>query len=322
MLRMRSIPLFRILFVAILTAALAGCRAAQAVTAPPPTGAPGQATVTLAGKSGGPGAPAATLTPVPTPTATPEPLALRVDGEGVSLAEYQAELGQLQDALKTLNKTLPSDQQRQQVLDNLTDTLLLAGGAQKDGYQVDDAAIQAEIDRLGQQMGGAQAVDAWAAQRGYTPATFRAALSRQLAAAWERDKIAASVPETAEQIHARQILTTDEAVANRALEMVNVPGTDFAAYAYRYDAQTGGDLGWFPRGYLTQPEVEAAAFQLQPGQISPVIKSAIGYHIIQVIARDPARPLTPDARRVLQHIALRDWLAARRSASQVEILAP
>lgn len=321
MFRIRPISLYRFLFVAILTAALAACRPAQVVTVQP-TGAPGQVTATQPGKATAPGAPAASATPLPTPTATPEPLALRVDGQGVSLAEYQAELGQLQEALKTLNKTLPADQQRKQVLDNLTDTLLLAEGAAKDGYQAGDAAVQAEVDRLGQQLGGAQAVDDWAAQRGYTPATFRAALARQLAAAWERDKIAAGVPETAEQIHARQILTTDEAVANRALEQIKIPGTDFAAYAYRYDAQTGGDLGWFPRGYLTQPEVEAAAFQLQPGEISPVIKSAIGYHIIQVIAREPARPLTPDARRVLQHKALQDWLAARRSASQVEILAP
>ena len=297
-------------------AALAGCNPAQVTTAPP-TAMPGRATVTP-GKAAAP----ATATPAPTPTATPEPLALRVNEQSISLAEYQAELGQLQEALKTLNKTLAPDKQRQQVLDNLTDTLLLAQGAQADGYQADAAAIQAEIDRLGQQMGGAQAVQAWATQRGYNDAAFRAALARQLAAAWERDKIAASVPATAEQVHARQILTTDEAVANRALEQVKIPGTDFAAYAFRYDAQTGGDLGWFPRGYLTQPEVETAAFQLQPGEISPVIKTAIGYHIIQVIARDPARPLTPDARRVLEHKALQDWLTARRAASKIEVLAP
>lgn len=308
--------LFLLLAIAV---SLAGCNPVQATPALL-TVMPGQGAATAA-KTAAPATPA-TATPAPTPTATPEPLALRVNDQGISLAEYQAELGQLQEALKTLNKTLTPEQQRQQVLDNLTDTLLLAQGAQADGYQADDAAIQAEIDRLGQQLGGAQAVQAWATQRGYTEAAFRAALARQLAAAWERDKIAASVPTTAEQIHARQILTTDESVANRALEQVKVPGTDFAAYAFRYDAQTGGDLGWFPRGYLTQPEVEAAAFQLQPGEISPVIKSAIGYHIIQVIARDPARPLTPDARRVLQHKALQDWLTARRATSKIEVLAP
>lgn len=307
--------IYRISLIVALSAVLVGCHPGNSTQ---PAGSAAATTQKITQ----PGASTATATTVPTPTATPEPQALRVNGEGASLAEYQASLSQLQDALKTLNKTLTAEQQRQQVLNDLTDTLLLAQGAVKDGYKADDAAIQAEVDRLGKQLGSDKAVQDWAAQRGYTDATFRAALARQLAAAWERDKIAATVPETAEQVHARQILTTDEAIANKALEQVKVPGTDFAQYALRYDQETDGDLGWFPRGYLTQPEVEEAAFKLQVGEISPVIKSSIGYHIIQVIGRDPARKLTPDARRVLQHKALADWLKTQQAASKVEILVP
>jgi parvulin-like peptidyl-prolyl isomerase len=147
-------------------------------------------------------------------------------------------------------------------------------------------------------------------------------LRRQLAAAWQRDQLAAAVPTQAEQVHARQILTIDEDIANQALEQVKIPGTNFAVYAYRYDPQSGGDLGWFPRGYLTRPEVEDAAFALQPGEISPVIRSQVGYHIIQVIAREPSRALSPDARRVLQHKALQDWLKSRKDGSKIEILLP
>ncbi len=259
---------------------------------------------------------------VPTPTVTPEPLALRINGEGVSEAEYQAELRQLQEAQQTLGKVLSPEQQRKQVLDNLADTLLLAQGAFEKGFQLDDAALQAEVDRLAQQLGGAGALKEWMDQRGYTAATFRTALKRQLAAAWQRDQIAAAVPAEAEQIHARQILAIEEENANKALEQVKIPGANFTVYAYRYDPQTGGDLGWFPRGYLTQVEVEAAAFALQPGEISPVVKSQIGYHILQVIAREPARAISPDARRVLQHKALQDWLKTRRESTQVEFLLP
>lgn len=267
-------------------------------------------------------APITATTVAPTATATPEPLAVRVNNEGVSMAEFQAELAQLQQADQAQGKTTALADQRQQVIDSLVETLLLAQGAVENGFTADDAAVQAAVDRLTGQLGGAQPLQDWIARNGYTDAAFRAALRRQMAAAWQRDKLAAEVPAEAEQVHARQILTTDENIANQALSQVSVPGANFATYAYGYDLQTGGDLGWFPRGYLTQPEVEEAAFALQPGEISPVVKSQVGYHIVQVISREPAYPISPDARRVLQHKALQNWIEARRAASQIEILAP
>jgi peptidyl-prolyl cis-trans isomerase C len=261
-------------------------------------------------------------TAVPTPTLTPEPLALRVNGESVLLAEFDAEFKQLQAAYQQLGKTIATEDEKNQVIENMIATVLLSQGAFEAGFQVDDAALQAEIDRMAAQMGGPQALSDWMAQQGYTDPVFRQVLRRQMAAAWQRDQIAGQVPETAEQIHARQILTTDEEIARTALEQVNLPGVNFAAQALRYDPVTGGDLGWFPRGYLLQPEVEEAAFGLQPGEVSQIIKSSIGYHIIQVISREPQRSISPDARRVLQHKALQEWVAGRRSNSQVEILVP
>lgn len=250
------------------------------------------------------------------------PLALKVNGEGISLAEYEAELAQVQEAHQTLSKTTTPEEQSKLALDNLIDTLLLAQGAAENGYAPAESELQASVDALAQQAGGEAALLDWASRRGYDENSFRAALARQMAAAWQRDQIAASVPTEAEQVHARQILTIDADVAQRALQYVQIPGTNFAAYAYQYDLQTGGDLGWFPRGYLTQPAVEEAAFSLEPGQLSPVIESGVGYHIVQLIAREPDRALSPDARRVLQHKAIQSWLAARREAAIIEMLLP
>jgi peptidyl-prolyl cis-trans isomerase C len=276
-----------------------------------------------------PVSPSATSTPVPVattavpiPTQTPEPLAVRVNGEGVVLAEFEAELRQLQEADQALGKSATPEEQRQKVLDNLVDTLLLAQEAGKDGFVLDEAGLQAETGRLAGELGGEQALKDWMVKNGFTEAAFPSALRRQMAAAWQRDRIASQVPQEAEQIHARQIFTTDEEIANRALEQVNLPGVNFAAQALRYDPVTGGDLGWFPRGYLVQPEVEEAAFKLQPGEISPVVKTQVGFHIIQVIARAPARALSADARRVLQHKALQEWVRKQRETSQVEVLLP
>lgn len=305
-----------IVFTALISLLLAaGCRASASPTVSPAVSSP--ATSTTPSGPGGTGAPEPTPTTAPSPTATPEPLALRVNQEGISIAEFQAELGLLQQAQQALGKTAAAEDQRQQVIDNLVDGLLLAQGAAEGGFTVDDGALQAAVDRMGE-----AAAQAWMTASGYSEAAFRAALRRQIAAAWQRDQITAAVPTEAEQVHARQILTIDENIASQAHQYVKIPGTNFAAYAYQYDAQAGGDLGWFPRGYLTQPAVEEAAFALQPGEISPVVKSEVGFHIVQVIAREPARVISPDARRVLQHKALRSWLEARRNASQIEILLP
>lgn len=65
-------------------------------------------------------------------------------------------------------------------------------------------------------------------------------------------------------------------------------GADFATMAKRYSndasAANGGDLGEAKRGVYV-PEFEAAAFSLAPKQISELVKSQYGYHIIQLLDR-------------------------------------
>lgn len=256
----------------------------------------------------------------PTLTATTVPLALRVNGQGVSAAAFDADLLQLQQAQQQLAKTATPEEQRQQITDYWIDTLLLQAAAIEGGFTVDDAALQSEVERIAAQRAGGAALSDWYAANGYTEETFREVLRAQMAAAWQRDQLAAQVSTAAEQVHARQILTLDEETANLALSQVRTPGVNFAAQAYRYDPATGGDLGWFPRGYLTQPEVEEAAFALQPGEVSDVIQSAIGYHIVQVISREPSKALSPDALRVLREQAVVDWLFQQREAAQIELI--
>lgn len=66
-------------------------------------------------------------------------------------------------------------------------------------------------------------------------------------------------------------------------------GADFAEMAKKYSedpgsAVHGGDLGFVRRG-LFYPEFEAAAFSLQTNQISDLVESPVGYHIIQLLER-------------------------------------
>ncbi len=239
-----------------------------------------------------------------------------VNGEGIPLAEYQAEVERYLSAQSALGVQVSEEEARARVLDDLIAQVLLAQGARERGFQADDALVQERIEKLSAQVGGAEALSAWQAAHGYTPEAFTAALRRAIEAAWMRDQILAEVPLTTEQVHVRQILLYNEDAARTVLEQLNA-GADFDELAAQYDPLTRGDLGWFPRGYLLEPAIEEAAFSLQPGQVSEIIVSRVGYHIIKVLERDPRRPLSPDALLRLQELALSRWVEQRRQQSEI-----
>ena len=74
-------------------------------------------------------------------------------------------------------------------------------------------------------------------------------------------------------------------------------GEDFAALAKELSddgsKENGGDLGFFPRGRMV-PAFEETAFTLQPGQMSEVVRTQFGYHIIKADERKAARALSFD----------------------------
>lgn len=256
---------------------------------------------------------------MPEPTPITEPLAAQVNGEGISVRDFEAELARLQASQKALGITMSLEEQRKTVMDELVGQTLLARAARENGYSLDGAGLQSRIDALAASMGGADALAGWQAAHGYSPENFAASLARAAAAEWMASKLQAEVPLVAEQVHARQILVFDQASAENALNRLSA-GTEFATLAYKYDTVTGGDLGWFPKGYLLAPEVEEAAFALEPGQVSGIIKSNIGYHIITVIEKDAQRQLSPDTLLLMKKQAVEKWMASKLAESQVVIL--
>lgn len=265
--------------------------------------------------------PTATFTPVPSPTITPEPLALQVNGLGITLREFDAERQRLRSAAEALGQTLDASTERERLISEFIDQLLLAQAAYASGYQDDEAVLEAKISALKTTLGGDAAWQQWLTAHNYTEADYRQALARALAAAWQRDQIIEAVPQSAEQVHVRQILTRDQATAEAYYRQLQA-GADFDALAFQIDPVTGGDLGWFPRGYMTRSELEAAVFALEPGQYTSVIQTDLGFHILKLIARDPQRPLSVDARRVLQHQALQQWLDEQRQRADIKVLVP
>ena len=257
-----------------------------------------------------------TPTPPPTPTATPIPLAVSVNSEGIPIPEFDAELARYQQAQTALGNTVSLEMAMKAVRDEFIDTLLLEQAAAASGYMVDDAALQSRIDSLDTQIGGPDKLTAWETAHGFTDADFRTDLRRQMAAALMRDKIAASIPATADQVHVKQILLYNADAAQQALGYLK-SGWNFNDLAAQYDPVTKGELGWFPRGYLSDSAIENAAFALQPGQYSDVIQTQAGYDILFLVERDPAHLLSPDALLTLQEHAVQNWLTQQRNESKI-----
>lgn len=87
------------------------------------------------------------------------------------------------------------------------------------------------------------------------------------------------------QVNASHILVEDDAIAKLVLEKVKAE-EDFAELAAEYSkdpgsAANGGSLGYFPRGVMV-PEFEAVAFALGVGEVSDIVESQFGFHIIKV----------------------------------------
>ena len=264
--------------------------------------------------------PAATFTPEP-PTATPIPMALTVNGEGIPIVDFNAEVQRYLTSQAALGKTVSAEAASNAVKDDLTAQLLLAEAARADGFMLDEAGLQARIDSLATQVGGRDALSTWESAHGYTDEAFRSELKRSAESAWMRDKIIAAVPSTAEQVHVQQILLYNQDTAQSFLAQLN-GGADFDELAFQADQITRGDLGWVPRGYLLEPKIEEAAFALEVGQHSDVIATDVGFHIVRILARDPQRPLSPDAYLALQELALKNWIEAQRQQANIIFVQP
>jgi parvulin-like peptidyl-prolyl isomerase len=130
------------------------------------------------------------------------------------------------------------------------------------------------------------------------------------------------IPDTQEQVHARHILLATQDQANEVLTQLQA-GADFATLAGQLSSDPGskdkgGDLGWFARGVMDKP-FEEAAFAVQSGQLSDVVRGANGYHLIQVLERNPARAIPADQLTPQRQKAFTDWLATRRSSQDVKL---
>jgi parvulin-like peptidyl-prolyl isomerase len=110
-------------------------------------------------------------------------------------------------------------------------------------------------------------------------------------------------------------------LANELRERI-LAGEDFAALAKAYSDDTssganGGDLGWFGRNAMVAP-FEEAAFSLAVGEVSEPVKTDFGYHLIEVLERDDARPKDESQLQQERAQAFSAWLTEQMANNQIE----
>lgn len=133
---------------------------------------------------------------------------------------------------------------------------------------------------------------------------------------------------TPAQVRASHILLKTEgkdenavrAQAEEVLKRAKAPGADFEALAKQYseddsNKDRGGDLDYFGRGRMV-PEFEAAAFAMKIGEVSDLVKTSFGFHIIKVVDSQPevVRQLADVREEIVDQLR---WQKAQQEAESI-----
>lgn len=199
-----------------------------------------------------------------------------VNGGSITTGDFERELKNLPEYLKAMADT---PQGRKEMLDTMVIRELILQQASKDG--VDKAPeIEDKLKDLKKRL----IVEAFLKKKVETESQVSDADLKKF---YDQniDKF-----KTGEQIKASHILVKTEKEAKDILAQIK-GGGNFEELAKKYSvdssAAKGGDLGWFGKGSMV-PAFEKAAMALKEGQVSEVVKSDFGFHIIKLTGKRPA----------------------------------
>ena len=203
-----------------------------------------------------------------------------------------------------IRRNLP--QLEEKALEQAIGAKLLLDRAEELDVPVTAADVDAEVAKVVAQVGGEGSFRQALAAQGLSEAAFRKELEKGARVNKLVEQACAGVAEPTEdevaafyaahkaefvappQVHCQHILvkgTGAEAFEKiRAIrERIVSGGADFAEEAKRHSdcpsGQNGGSLGWFGRGMMV-PEFDQAAFGMKKGEISDIITTQFGYHVI------------------------------------------
>lgn len=155
---------------------------------------------------------------------------------------------------------------------------------------------------------------------GLHPNEYREVIAAQLLEQKLRQHFRDQIPVTAEQARLRVIRLATQEDADAALIRLQ-QGEDFAALAAELSADTttknsGGEMGWIPRGAL-EPQVEEAVFALETGQLSEPLPQDSTYYIYQVLEKATDAEITTDQRGDIEDQTFGSWRVSIAQALEI-----
>jgi len=250
-------------------------------------------------------------------TQPPTDKAATVNGTVITQAELDDQMKIVIDRLRGSGRfpdVTQLDQIRSQVLENLIARELLYQESQKKGIKISQEAVNEQLISLKTQFPNEVEFNNALTRMNLNEASIKEKLERDLALKkLIEDEVAPKVtvsdsdirafyennPETfkqPERVKASHILikvdpqadAAQKAEAQKKIDLVQAKlqkGEDFGALAKEYSegptGPKGGDLGYFTRGQMVKP-FEEAAFAMKPGEVSGMVETRFGYHLIKV----------------------------------------
>jgi peptidyl-prolyl cis-trans isomerase C len=307
-----------------------------------------------------PAAPAAKAADVPAPLFS-DPVIAKGKGFEIKRSELEEVMTGVKSAFAARGQTIPPSRVPQveaELVNRLIQIQLLVQKATAEDRSNGVQRTDLQISNLMARVGSAEAFERQMKLVGMTLAELRAktvqeitaqlALTRELSVTVTEAEVKqfyADNPadfERPETIHARHILLMTMDPVTRAplsadqqkakqkqaedlLKRIR-GGADFATLAKQYSEDpgskdNGGELPEFPRGQMV-PEFEGAAFSLTNNQVSDVVTSAYGYHIIKLIDKTPAKKMVLADKVPSTDMTIADRVREVLKQQKVEKLAP
>lgn len=351
----------RWLICVLVLASAVSCRKPPAAEANNTAGTQGQSAAPPT-QAAPPAGPAAAQTPPappkPLPAQLPEVLA-KVNGEPVRKTDFDRILRNIELS----NGPIPAERRNEVlrgVLDQLITYTLMTQEAKTRNVTVTDAEVDSRIKQMrggGSDAEFKKALDArsMTLEQLRTDARIQLTIEKMmqaqvasLAAAtdaearqfYESNPDKFQQPETVRASHILLRVDPKAPEAARAVARTRIDGLlkrarsgeDFAALAKAHSqdgsAAQGGDLGYFARGAMV-PAFSEAAFSLKPGEISDVVATEFGLHILKVVDRKPPSTVPYDqvSARIIEFLSTqkkqehaRQFIEAARKRAQIEVL--